>query len=165
MKNMIPNRKEKGFTLIELVMVIVILGILAAFALPRFADFSEEAKDATIRGAIGSVRSAAQIAHAAYLAEGNSPSTVDLDGTDINMSSDGYPLAAPNTSSSQLGIETAAQLSEEFSTSATAGATTADYIFSGQDADSSSNDCGFSYDQSSGVVTILDGDNDGVVCN
>ncbi|WP_423794108.1 type IV pilin protein, partial [Marinobacter nauticus] len=38
MMNMIPARNQKGFTLIELVMVIVILGILAAFALPRFAD-------------------------------------------------------------------------------------------------------------------------------
>ncbi|RBP20555.1 MSHA pilin protein MshA [Marinobacter pelagius] len=162
MKDMIPSRKEKGFTLIELVMVIVILGILAAFALPRFADFSGDAKDATIRGAIGSVRSAAQIAHAAYLADGTTPATVQLDGTSIDMSTNGYPLAVPGAT--EAGIETAAQLSGEFSTSGTAGDTSADFIFADQDGDTASNDCGFSYNQSTGAVTILD-DGDGVVCN
>ena len=46
----IAARKEKGFTLIELVMVIVILGILAAFALPRFADLGGEAESTVCPG-------------------------------------------------------------------------------------------------------------------
>lgn len=47
------KRQQSGFTLIELIMVIVVLGILAAFALPRFANFGDEARYSTINGALG----------------------------------------------------------------------------------------------------------------
>ncbi|MEE8339097.1 MAG: prepilin-type N-terminal cleavage/methylation domain-containing protein, partial [Xanthomonadales bacterium] len=55
------NKAQKGFTLIELVVVITILGILAAFAFPRFAALEVEARKATINGLAGSVRAAATL--------------------------------------------------------------------------------------------------------
>lgn len=83
---------QSGFTLIELVMVIVILGILAAFALPKFADLTDEAELASIEAAAGAVRSASGIARAAYLAGGNTGATVTLEGTSYAMTF-GYPDA------------------------------------------------------------------------
>ena len=86
--------KHSGFTLIELVIVIVILGILAAAALPRFSDLSTDARVAAVNGLAGSLRSVASIAHATQLAKGYSAGfPVTLDGTAVLMSN-GYPLAA-----------------------------------------------------------------------
>lgn len=79
---------QTGFTLIELVMVIVILGILAAFALPKFADLSGDAELASAQGALGAVKSAAGIAHAAYLAGGSTNPTIE--GVTYTMVN-GYP--------------------------------------------------------------------------
>lgn len=62
------NMKQAGFTLIELVMVIVILGILAAVAVPKFIDLSSEAKDAAVKGVAGALASGMATNYAARLA-------------------------------------------------------------------------------------------------
>lgn len=82
---------QQGFTLIELVVVIVILGILAAFAIPRFINISSEARASAVSGLAGSLRSTSALLHGMSLAQ-NSPATLTLEGEIINMIN-GYPTA------------------------------------------------------------------------
>ena len=70
---------ESGFTLIELVIVIVILGILAAVAIPKYEDLREQARTATLKGQLGSIRSAIAIQYARNALNG-SPTFPTLTG-------------------------------------------------------------------------------------
>ncbi|HEV8129498.1 MAG TPA: prepilin-type N-terminal cleavage/methylation domain-containing protein [Candidatus Eisenbacteria bacterium] len=77
---MFRSQSERGFTLIELVIVIVILGILAAVAIPKYEDMREQARVATIKGQLGSIRSAVAIQYARNALNG-SATFPTLDGT------------------------------------------------------------------------------------
>ena len=68
--NFIRKQAQAGFTLIELIVVIVILGILAATALPRMFDVSGQARIAKMNAALGHLKSAKDTAHASWLISG-----------------------------------------------------------------------------------------------
>jgi len=90
---------SKGFTLIELVVVIIILGILSVVALPKFMDLGQDAHDSAAKGVFGAFSSGVSLYHSCWAASGASDRVEDLacygDGT-LDSSKTGFPLSTTN---------------------------------------------------------------------
>ena len=124
------NMKQAGFTLIELVMVIVILGILAAIAVPKFVDLQSDARTAATQGVAGAVGSAFAVNYAAYAVAGTSKGvqisgTVAVNAAAGSVMQGGMPTGYTATAAaSTVACGTTAGLGLSITISSTVGATT-----------------------------------------
>jgi MSHA pilin protein MshA len=157
------NKKKTGFTLIELIIVIVILGILAVTAAPKFLNLQGDANASTIKGVDGAINSAMSIVYGKAIIADKQSSTgesLTINGDTINIEY-GYPEASDDGVAEMLDID----IVNDFSTSTVA--TTLEYVIrakgstaptvvaasDGDSADTTSDGCYVSYKEAADADT------------
>lgn len=104
---------QQGFSLIELVIVIVILGLLAAVALPRFLDVTDDAQDATVEGVAGGFASAVGLVRAEWEVEGRPQGAANGAGASVTLDNEtiyvdgtnGYPVGLAGAYASGMSTD------------------------------------------------------------
>jgi len=141
--------RERGFTLVELVVVIVILGIVTAVALSRYAGYTREARIAALNGLAGAIRSSVALVQARYVATAATNSPVTLaGGTTVAVGTAGGTAGIPR--STATGLPRAVNVGNTFTY--TAGAATGTYNFPTPIAN-----CNVRYTAATGRPTVFTG--------
>ncbi|WDT77130.1 MAG: prepilin-type N-terminal cleavage/methylation domain-containing protein [Candidatus Manganitrophus sp.] len=139
-------KNEKGFTLVELVLVIVVLGLLAAFAVPKFINITSNARTASVNGFAGGLRAAVAVVKAQYMVAGTGTSPVTMaDGTTVAVGVAGAAAGVPTGAAAGIG----AAMNDMSGFTATYGAPS-----TFQPTNGGSATCQVSYDATNGSVTV-----------
>ena len=152
--------KQKGFTLIELIVVIVILGIIAAIALPRFMNATDDAHRAAVKGTGGALAAGVALVHAQWeLNRAKGDTTPDTDvtgfgGGTVDTNTSGWPLGTAGALDcdglwTALLQGSAPEIGADYTSAAAGGVCTYSYTLDGRTAGQRT----IVYNSATGVVT------------
>lgn len=108
------HRKQSGFTIVELVVVIILLGILAATALPRFIDVEDNAHQASFEGVLGGVQTGISLFHAQAIADDVNTDQAVPEFNSLFANADGFPYGLVDHSGTTSTVEDSADCAAVF---------------------------------------------------
>jgi len=167
------NSKQSGFTLVELIVVIIILAILGAVALPKFIDVTERAQISAVKGAGGGLGAAVALFHAQWVANGHTGAEANVAGfggagvtPTVDANANGWPVSIGGTTFSAAdaddcieiwenvmqGPPTVADATGSVDYVAAASGTECEYTYYGGTATDTL--MGITYDTNNGSVTV-----------